>query len=145
MDLIDENADSEETMLMVCEMVLDQAASASQQWVVLVGDGKTYEHKRLYGHAFDKLYIFPGDWHILKNYQPVLMKAYYHAGLRDFAKQSGYRAETLKSLENCSHFKRTNTFLSKSGKLSLLMEMISCFCRARPGRKGSCSCTRRST
>ena len=135
MDLIDENADSEETMSMVCEMVLEQAASASQEWVVLVGDGKTYEHlqrvKRLYGSAFDKLYIFPGDWHILKNFQPVLMKAYYDVGLREFAKQSGYRAETLKSLENCSHFKRTHSFLTQIWE-ALLTEMVSSFATAKP-------------
>ena len=73
---------------------------------VLVGDGKTYEHlqrvKRVYGSALESLLIFPGDWHILKNYQPVLMKAYYHTGLLDIAKATG-KAETLKLLEKCSH------------------------------------------
>ena len=41
--------------------------------------------KRVYGSACEKLYIFPGDWLVLKNFQPVLMKAYYHAGLKDIA------------------------------------------------------------
>ena len=72
---------------------------------VLVGDGKTYEHlqwvKKVYGSALENLLIFPGDWHIQKNYQPVLMKAYYHTGLLDIAKATGYKAETLKSLEKC--------------------------------------------
>ena len=61
--------------------------------MVLVGDGKTYEHlqrvKRVYGSALENLLIFPGDWHILKNYQLVLMKAYYHTGLLDIAKATG--------------------------------------------------------
>ena len=33
------------------------------------------------------------------------MKAYYHAGLKDIAKASGFRAETLKSSETFSNFK----------------------------------------
>lgn len=44
MELLDENADSEETMTIVSEMVLENVQSAYQKWVVLVGDGKTYEH-----------------------------------------------------------------------------------------------------
>lgn len=48
---------------------------------------------------------------MLKNYQPVLMKAYFHTGLKEIASASGYKAETLKSLETCSHFMRTRTFL----------------------------------
>ena len=51
--------------------------------------------QRLYGTALHNILIFPGDWHILKNFQPVLIKAYYHAGLKELAKRSGFRAETL--------------------------------------------------
>ena len=82
MELLDENADSEETMAQVAEILTEKVKSVSQKWVILVGDGKTYEHlqrvKRLYGSTLEKLLIFPGDWHVLKNFQPVLMKAYYH-------------------------------------------------------------------
>ena len=82
---------------------------------MLVGDGKTYQHvmnvKGQYGSAMEQLLIFPGDWHTLKNYQPVLMKIYYSAGLRKLPRSSGYRGTTLKSLETCSNFKRTYLFL----------------------------------
>ena len=44
MELLDENADSEETMTMVSELVQEKVASALQPWVVLVGDSKTYNH-----------------------------------------------------------------------------------------------------
>lgn len=53
----------------------------------------------------------PGDWHILFNYQKVLIKPYGDAGLISLAKVSGYRAETLKSLMSASNFRRTHLFL----------------------------------
>ena len=53
----------------------------------------------------------PGDWHILYNYQKVLIKPYGDAGLMSLAKVSGYRAETLKSLMSASNFRRTHLFL----------------------------------
>ena len=49
-----------ETMSHLAELVLEPLSSASQEWSVLVGEGKT---KRLYGSALSKLIIYPGDWH----------------------------------------------------------------------------------
>ena len=66
---------------------------------------------RMYGTALKKLLIYPGDWHILKNYQEVLIKAYYHSGLKDIASHCGYKGRTLTSLEACSNFKRVHNFL----------------------------------
>ena len=53
------------------------------------------------------------DWHILKNYQEVLMKIYYAAGLKEMAMGSGYRGMTL---ENAKSFKRTHQFLFQTCK-----------------------------
>ena len=55
-------------MLEVAEDLLDKFTIETQQgWVVLVGDGKTYEClmniQRQYGHALQKLLISPEDWH----------------------------------------------------------------------------------
>ena len=60
MELVDENPDCDETMAQIAEDLLDRLSSGTQQgWVVLVGDGKTYEHlmnvKRQYGHTLKKL------------------------------------------------------------------------------------------
>ena len=137
MDIYDENADSEQTMAAVAETVNDKLTSAEscQKWVVLVGDGKTYGHlqkvKRVYGSDYERLYIYPGDWHTLKNFQPVLVKAYYHAGLRDIAMASGYRGETLSSLENCSHFKRTHFFLIQVWE-AMFTAMVRSFAADKP-------------
>lgn len=47
----------------------------------------------------------------MKNYQMILMKVYYSAGLRELAKNSGYQGTTLKSLEQCSNFEQTHFLL----------------------------------
>ena len=56
--------------------------------LVVVGDGKTYDLlvklKGEYGSELDWVLPFPGDWHILKNYQRMIMKLYLDAGLKDF-------------------------------------------------------------
>ena len=97
MELVDEkeNPDCDETMAQIGEDLLERFSTGAQQgWVVLVGDGKTYEHlmnvKRQYGHTLKKLLILLGDWHTLINFQPVLMKVYFHAGPKELAKVSGY-------------------------------------------------------
>ena len=128
MGLLDENADSDETMMLVTEKLMDELKIKDQNSnLIVVGDGKTYEHlsniKRHYRSELDRLLVFPGDWHILKNYQEVLIKVYYSCGLKELAKASGFRAETLTSHEKCSNFKRTHLFLMQVWE-ALYREML---------------------
>ena len=106
MDLVNENPDCAETMSLMPEDLLAKFEEVQDRWLVLVGDGKSYKHliniKRQYSAALKKLLIFPGDWYILKNYQPILMKIYLCAGLREMAKNSGYYSTTLKSVTSIS-------------------------------------------
>ena len=57
------------------------------------------------------------------------MKAYYHSG-QEIAQQSGYRSETLKSLEKCSHY-----FLLQVWE-AMFMEMLKAFITTSPQYAG---------
>ena len=82
-----------------------------------IGDGKTYDHlhslKVEYGEELNWLIPLPGDWHILKNFQEVIMKVYFDGGLRDAAKQAGCSEGILNSIGARGKFKRTNDFILK--------------------------------
>ena len=85
-----------------------------QKWVIVVGDARTYDllHSLCieYGTHLRWLLPFPGNWHVLFNYQKAIMKAYNDAGLVHLAKESGHQAETLTSLIQCSNFRRTHAY-----------------------------------
>ena len=91
------------------------AIGCQRKWHLVVGDQKVFSYmhqlKRQYGAELDWLKPFPGDWHLLKNFQPVLMKVYFHCGLKDLAVQAGYKGSNLTALESCGSFKQTHIFL----------------------------------
>ena len=53
--------------------------------------------KNEHGKQMEWMLSLPGDWHILFNYQKVLLKIYGDAGLLQIAKVGGHWAETLAS------------------------------------------------
>ena len=118
--VIDLPADSQQPIrVWVClEMIYRKFEVGTQtSYVVVVGDGKTYRHlvnmKKLYGFSLAWMLPFPGDWHLLKNFQSVLMKIYWDGGLREVASAT-HKSHTLNSLKTASQFKRTHRFLLQS-------------------------------
>ena len=88
LSIIDHHADSLSAMAEVATMLYQEyVINSGCKYLVVVGDGKTYvrlrELKCQYGSELEWLVPFIGDWHTLHNYQKVIMKVYYEAGLRD--------------------------------------------------------------
>ena len=118
-DIMSMPADSKDTVLCVLKKLHTSfILELGFRWLIVVGDAKTYDIlqslRRQYGSHMQWLLPFPGDWHILYNYQKVLLKVYGEAGLLELAKVAGHRAETLTSLAQASHFKRTHHFIIQS-------------------------------
>ena len=128
-DVVNKPADSINTMYTVMsELRTNDSLWKDSQPKPMVGDAKTYNHmvSLIAAHKdFEDIIPFPGDWHLLKNFQPVLMKIFYDAGLKQPAQESGFRAETLTSLAACSNFKRTNNFLLQAQE-AMFRQLISC-------------------
>ena len=92
--------------------------------MLLEGDQATYERlqslKAEYGSDLLWLYPFPGDWHILKNFQEVLVKIYFEAGLTELGKASGYYPTSI-----TSNFKKTPLSHGSMGVfVSILMDLF---------------------
>ena len=74
-------------------------------------DAKAYNLLQAICAHLQWLLPFSGDWHILHNYEKVLMKPYADAGLASLGREAGHRAETLTSLPQASNFCRMHEFL----------------------------------
>ncbi len=109
--VLDEKCDTKETLLSIInDLYTEFILSGKKTHVILEGDQATYERLHSirveYGNESKWLIIFPGDWHFLKNYQEVLIKIYFDAGLSDLARSSGYLPRSIGT-----NFKRTHRFL----------------------------------
>lgn len=109
--VLDQMCDDKNTLLSIINDLYNEfIATKKQKLIFLERDQVTYERiqslKAEYGSDLSWVIPFPGDWHILKNYQEVLVKIYFDAGLVDIAKSSGYTPTSI-----TSNFKRTHHFL----------------------------------
>ena len=130
-DVLDENADSRDTMVeVVSKLYHEFSIGKSKSHLIVVGDAKTYQHlqniKIYYGEKLSWLLPFPGDFHILMNYQPVLSKVYFDVALKQVASMCGFKGETLTSLQKCSHFKKTHYFIMEAWE-ALYLDMLESF------------------
>ena len=115
-EIISERADSKQTLLGIISRLHQVfVQELKQKYVLIVGDAKTYNLLQAICYEYKThlpwLLPFPGDWHILLNYQKALMKPFADAGLASLGKAAGHRAETLTSLLQASNFRRTHEFL----------------------------------
>ena len=109
LEVMDSIADRKDTVMQLLHDLHQRfIADKDMQWLVLEGDAKLYEIMKSlqfeYGDELSWVIPYPGDWHMLMNYQSALMKAYYDAGLKALARAAGY---PLAAIQNSSQFKRT--------------------------------------
>ena len=114
--VIDEPCDCHLTVKNVLERFYDIFQIGQKiKYLLVVGDGKTYDIlcklKQEYPKELAWCIAYPGDWHLLKNTQPVLFKAYLGAGLKEIAEETFKSDGLLHSLISCKNFKRCNRFI----------------------------------
>ena len=69
-------------------------------------------------------YIHVGDWHLLKNYQEVLVKIFWDGGSKTLAKNI-QKNVTLTRIGNCSNFKHTHRFLLQVHEAIFMLQINS--------------------
>ena len=109
--VLDLRCDDKQTLLTIISNLYEEfIVPGKKEWVLLEGDQATYKRlqciKAEYGNDFAWMIPFPEDWHFLQNFQEVLVKVYFDAGLGDLAKASGYQPNSIGT-----NFKRTHKFL----------------------------------
>ena len=64
------------------------------KWVIVAGDAKTFDLLQVMGRDYSPrlkwMIPFPGDWHVLYNYQKVLMKAFADGRMKHLGNLSGH-------------------------------------------------------
>ena len=136
--VLDEKADCTNT-LKNCLGILYEAFQIGRlvNHLIVAGDGATVKLllnlKKEYGQSLDWMLPFLGDWHTLKNYQEVIMKIFWHAGLKEVAKLA-HKKMTLQSLASCSSFKKTHRYIMQSYE-AVFMCLIKSFLDYRQGKE----------
>ena len=113
LEVLDAIADRKETMMGLLHSVKKTfIEERKMQWLVLEGDAKLYEILKCltfeYGEDLNWLIPYPGDFHLLLNFQKALMKPYFDSGLKAMAQKAGY---PLAAIQTCSQFERTHHFI----------------------------------
>ncbi|CAG2242063.1 unnamed protein product [Mytilus edulis] len=113
--LLNEHADSKETLKTILDTLhQDFKIGRELKHLVVVGDGKTYDLlvklKLELKDDLSWLLPFPGDWHILKNYQRMIMKLYLDAGLKELIELFHHGA-VVASVMQATNFDKTHHFL----------------------------------
>ena len=116
--LLGENADCKDTIKNVLDQLyIEMGVNIRIKYLVVVGDGKTYDHlvalKKQYQSDLEWMLPYPGDWHIIKNYQRVIMKIYADAGLKELLNKF-HKGQTAAAVLNATNFRKTHNFITQS-------------------------------
>ena len=127
LSILDEKADSVATIKIVLHDLCNRfQISTHLNHLIVIGDMKTFEYimkvKIELGSSMDWVIPYPGDWHILKNFQEVIMKIYWDAGLKDLAKKTHFNMN-LSKLQTCGNFKKTHRFLMQSYEAIYMLQL----------------------
>jgi hypothetical protein len=132
--VVNEHADKIETVKYIIDELDDTFhKSGHYQDLTIVGDAKTFDHitalKREYGSDLAWVVPFIGDFHVLLNFQHVLIKLAWDAGLLNLGKRL-HNSAAFTQLHSCSNFNRTHEFLLQTHE-ALLRYQIEQFLRIR--------------
>ena len=113
LEVMDAVADTKDTMIaLLHNLHTKYILQQHQEFLILEGDAKLFDIiqslKHEYGDELRWVIPYPGDWHVLKNYQIALLKPYFDAGLKEMASAAGYPVAQIRS---CGQFKRVHHFL----------------------------------
>ena len=125
--VMEENADNRETIkLALNKLYNDLGVHKKINYLVVVGDGKTYDHlvqlKNEFKDDLDWLLPYIGDWHVLKNYQLVLMKIYLDAGLKELV-ELFHQGILAKVVSQATGFDKTHNFLIQTWEALFRFEL----------------------
>ena len=97
LSIVDKCADTNEAMEEVLSKLHKELdIGVRVKHLLVVGDQKTYTRlwdPSTHGTDLDLVIPFIGDWYLLSNFQSVLMKVYFDAGLRDLAETARFRGK----------------------------------------------------
>jgi len=108
--ILNQKCDTKDTIRnIVNQLYTEFIVTKKKQWIILEGDQLTYSLiasvKSDYGNDLSWLIPVPGDWHVLKNFQEVIQKAYFDGGLIDLARACGYQPNSIgKNFKRMHHF-----------------------------------------
>ena len=132
MCVLDEKADSPETLEHVmAKIYVEYDIGKSRNHIVVGGDGLTIDYimklKSKYKDYWGWVIPYLGDWHVLKNYQEVLLKIFWDAGLKQVANV------LCKTMLKCQNWKRNHRFLLQVYE-AIYLYQIKCFLEYRSGK-----------
>jgi hypothetical protein len=119
--VLNAHADKPETIKHVIDLLDTEFHKTGElEHFLLVGDAKSYqlmyEVKNRYPGKYDFIIPFIGDFHILVNFQPVIMKIFWDGGLMQLAELLHCGAR-FTALHSCSNYRRMKLSFFMCGRL----------------------------